>query len=136
MKDRSAVTSDGRVLGIASIARDITERVRADEQARAASQYARSLIEASLDALVTISPEGKITDVNEATVEFPDVARGALERIGVAACKWEISSSGGVDHSVDQRLDVDAVLATALAAATTAGRFHIVAQLLRREGAY
>jgi PAS domain-containing protein len=95
MKDRSAVTSDGRVLGIASIARDITERVRADEQARAASQYARSLIEASLDALVTISPEGKITDVNEATVEFPDVARGALERIGVAACKWEISSSGG-----------------------------------------
>ena len=32
-----------------------------------ASQYARSLIEASLDPLVTISPEGKITDVNEAT---------------------------------------------------------------------
>lgn len=29
--------------------------------------YARSLIEASLDPLVTISPEGKITDVNEAT---------------------------------------------------------------------
>ena len=29
--------------------------------------YARSLIEASLDPLVTISPEGKITDVNEST---------------------------------------------------------------------
>lgn len=28
-----------------------------------ASQYARSLIEASLDPLVTISPDGKITDV-------------------------------------------------------------------------
>jgi len=33
------------------------------------SQYARSLIEASLDPLVTISPDGKITDVNEATVK-------------------------------------------------------------------
>jgi PAS domain S-box-containing protein len=32
-----------------------------------AAQYARSLIEASLDPLVTISPEGKITDVNQAT---------------------------------------------------------------------
>jgi len=37
-----------------------------DEQA---SQYARSLIEASLDPLVTINADGKITDVNEATVK-------------------------------------------------------------------
>ncbi|MGZ4960101.1 MAG: sensor histidine kinase [Methylomonas sp.] len=34
---------------------------------RSAAQYSRSLIEASLDPLVTISPEGKITDVNKAT---------------------------------------------------------------------
>ena len=47
---------------------DNTERKRAEEQLQAASQYARSLIEASLDPLVTISVEGKITDVNEATV--------------------------------------------------------------------
>ena len=32
-----------------------------------ASLYARSLIEASLDPLVTVSPEGKIMDVNEST---------------------------------------------------------------------
>jgi len=36
-------------------------------EVRAASLYARSLLEASLDPLVTISPEGKITDVNQAT---------------------------------------------------------------------
>lgn len=35
--------------------------------AKLASQYARSLIEASRDPLFTISPEGKITDLNEAT---------------------------------------------------------------------
>jgi len=40
-----------------------------------AADYARSLIEASLDPLVTISPEGKITDVNEATVKVTGVAR-------------------------------------------------------------
>jgi PAS domain S-box-containing protein len=34
---------------------------------RSAAQYARSLIEASLDPLVTISPAGKITDVNQST---------------------------------------------------------------------
>ncbi|OAI51760.1 hypothetical protein AYO44_16900 [Planctomycetaceae bacterium SCGC AG-212-F19] len=41
-------------------------------------EYARSLIEASLDPLVTISPEGKITDVNEATVKVTGQARERL----------------------------------------------------------
>ena len=68
----------GKVVGVSSIARDITERKRADEQLRAASQYARSLIEASLDPLVTISPEGKITDVNEATIKVTGIARQRL----------------------------------------------------------
>ena len=43
-----------------------------------ASQYARSLIEASLDPLVTISPEGKITDVNEGSVKVTGVPREKL----------------------------------------------------------
>lgn len=41
-------------------------------------EYARSLIEASLDPLVTISPEGKITDVNEATVKVTGQMRENL----------------------------------------------------------
>ena len=40
--------------------------------------YARSLIEASLDPLVTISPEGKITDVNEATIKVTGISREGL----------------------------------------------------------
>jgi len=43
-----------------------------------ASQYARSLIEASTDPLVTISPEGKITDVNEALVKVTGMSRSKL----------------------------------------------------------
>ena len=45
---------------------------------RAASLYARGLLEASLDPLVTISPEGKITDVNEATEAATGVPRDRL----------------------------------------------------------
>jgi PAS domain-containing protein len=43
-----------------------------------ASQYARSLIEASLDPLVTISAEGKITDVNGASVKVTGIPREKL----------------------------------------------------------
>ena len=52
------------------------------KQRQAGAQYARSLIEAGLDPLVAISPEGKITDVNEATVKVTGVAREEL--IGTA----------------------------------------------------
>jgi PAS domain S-box-containing protein len=57
---------------------DITERKQAEEQLRAVSAYARSLIEASLDPLVTISPAGKITDVNLATEEATGIPRERL----------------------------------------------------------
>jgi len=69
---------DGKVLGVFAAARDITERKKAEEIAQAASQYARSLIEASLDPLVTISAEGKVTDVNTATEQVTGVYRDTL----------------------------------------------------------
>jgi len=54
-----------------SAIRDITTQ-------KQASQYVRSLIEASLDPLVTVSPEGKIMDVNEAAIKVTGVARERL----------------------------------------------------------
>lgn len=42
------------------------------------SQYARSLIEASLDPLVTISAKGKITDMNEALASITGITREKL----------------------------------------------------------
>ncbi|HYV55416.1 MAG TPA: histidine kinase dimerization/phospho-acceptor domain-containing protein, partial [Chitinophagaceae bacterium] len=42
------------------------------------SQYARSLIEASLDPLVTVSVEGKITDMNQAAVDITGSTREKL----------------------------------------------------------
>jgi PAS domain S-box-containing protein len=96
-------SDDGRYLGVRSSNRDITDRKRAEEalqraneeleqrvqertselsaevtERKKASMYARSLLEASLDPLVTISTDGKITDVNEATIKVTGVAREEL----------------------------------------------------------
>jgi diguanylate cyclase (GGDEF)-like protein/PAS domain S-box-containing protein len=68
----------GQILGAILRIRDVTERKRAEEQLRLAALYARSLIEAGLDPLVTISATGKITDVNEAAVRGTGVPRELL----------------------------------------------------------
>jgi len=70
--------ASGGIVGASSIAHVIAESDRRRAQARAASEYARSLIEASADPLVTISPEGKITDVNEAAIRVTGVERAQL----------------------------------------------------------
>jgi PAS domain S-box-containing protein len=61
----------GRTVGTSMISRDMAEL-------RHALRYAQSLIEAPLDPLVTISPEGKVNDVNEAMVQVTGVLREAL----------------------------------------------------------
>jgi PAS domain S-box-containing protein len=57
---------------------DVTKRKRGEEALRAAHQYNRSLIEASLDPLVTISASGKVMDVNRATELVTGVGRPGL----------------------------------------------------------
>jgi PAS domain S-box-containing protein len=57
---------------------DTTERHLADEAAGRAGDYNRSLIEASLDPLITIAPDGKITDVNNATEKVTGLSRQQL----------------------------------------------------------
>ncbi|WP_310556684.1 CHASE3 domain-containing protein [Flavobacterium sp.] len=59
-------------LGIANIELDFQKNL-AQQQA-----YSRSLIEASRDPLFTISPDGKITDTNQASVRVTDVSKENL----------------------------------------------------------
>jgi PAS domain S-box-containing protein len=61
----------GTMIGASAMPRDLTRH-------RRAFQAARSMIESSLDSLVAISPQGKITDVNEATVAVTGVSREHL----------------------------------------------------------
>jgi len=64
----------------AELTAEIEERKLAEARLGVASQYARSLIESSLDPLVTINAEGRITDVNEATIKATGATR--VELIG------------------------------------------------------
>lgn len=86
-------TASGQVTHFVAVKFEVTERKHfeaqlqeSEERFRLASQYSRSLIEASLDPLVTISPEGKITDVNQATIDVTGVPRAEL--IGSDFCNY------------------------------------------------
>lgn len=65
----------GEVLAVFAAARDVTKLAEA-------AKAARTMMESSLDSLVSISPEGKLTDVNAATVKVTGVPRDQL--IGTA----------------------------------------------------
>jgi len=75
----------GRAYNLALV-RDVTQRKRAEEALRLSNAYNRSLIEASLDPLVTIGPDGRITDINAAT----ETATGGSRRelIGTDFCDY------------------------------------------------
>ncbi len=63
----------------ALVSATLADALRAQgKRLRGAAIYARSLLEASLDALVTIGPDGQITDVNAATERLTGVPRQEL----------------------------------------------------------
>ncbi|MFA4901337.1 MAG: PAS domain S-box protein [Desulfobaccales bacterium] len=68
----------GNVRGIFASARDITDRVRLEEQLREQQTYLRGLIESSVDGLITVDPEGFITDVNEQMCRMTGYSRDEL----------------------------------------------------------
>jgi len=68
------------------LSQELTERRRAERALRLANAYNRSLIEASLDPLVTIDADGKISDVNAATEKITGYSREQL--IGTDFCDY------------------------------------------------
>ncbi|MEP7194240.1 MAG: PAS domain S-box protein [Actinomycetota bacterium] len=72
----------GNVLGVFAAARDVTAQTQAFDAAR-------GMIESSLDSLVAISPEGKITDANEATVKVTGIPRDELIGTAFSDCFTE-----------------------------------------------
>ena len=58
--------------------KEIKNRKKSEKELKLSNIYNRSLIEASLDPLVTIGPDGKITDVNSSTEEATGYSRHEL----------------------------------------------------------
>jgi PAS domain S-box-containing protein len=65
------------VIANKELAFQLVEKEKRATELRIAN-YARSLIEASRDPLFTISPQGKITDINQATINVTGVSRENL----------------------------------------------------------
>src|SRR5450759_2229866 len=70
--------SGGIARGIFASVRDVTDRVRLEEQMREQQAYLRGLIESSGDGLVTVDPEGFITDLNEQMCRMTGYTRQEL----------------------------------------------------------
>ena len=77
---------DGEFQGLFASARDISDMKKMIKRLEEAHNYARGLIESSLDLMVTINSEGIITDVNETAVQMTGALRNQL--IGSSFSKY------------------------------------------------
>ncbi len=106
---------NGIVQGIFASARDISETQKLLAELDQVKNYTRSLIESSLDLMVTIDAKGKIRDVNEAAAKTMSLVRE--EMIGTAFSDYFIDSekaSKGVKLTFEKGMvrDYELVLRT------------------------
>jgi len=68
----------GKVVGIAGIGRDITRLKHIEKELREAHEYTRGLIESSIDAMIVVDGELRITDGNEQLAKLTEVPKKIL----------------------------------------------------------
>jgi diguanylate cyclase (GGDEF)-like protein/PAS domain S-box-containing protein len=78
--------AQGTALRLAGAHLDISAAQAAEIRTLAALRYARSLLEASLDPIMTIGLDGRIMDVNEAAENLTGLARSELVGRDFAGC--------------------------------------------------
>jgi two-component system sensor histidine kinase/response regulator len=68
----------GNITGSAGIVRDITRQKQTEKELREAHGYTRGLIESSIDAMVVVGRDLRITDLNEQLARLTGLPRKAL----------------------------------------------------------
>ncbi|HZL04047.1 MAG TPA: PAS domain S-box protein, partial [Coriobacteriia bacterium] len=69
---------DGKLQGVFAAAREVTEYKALESQLRDSEAYNRGLIEASVDGMITVDPDGRIMDVNEQMCRLSGYSREEL----------------------------------------------------------
>ncbi|HEX8904418.1 MAG TPA: EAL domain-containing protein, partial [Longimicrobiaceae bacterium] len=75
----TAVRRGGRVRGVQGFARNVTERIRAEEALRDSEERYRSLFEESRDAVYMSTVDGRLVSANQAMLEMFGIPREALD---------------------------------------------------------
>jgi PAS domain S-box-containing protein len=70
--------ADGKINGVAGIGRDITQLKQIEKELREAQEYTRGLIESSIDAMVVVDRDKRITDVNEQMAKMTELPKSVL----------------------------------------------------------
>jgi PAS domain S-box-containing protein len=105
-------TADGKLKGVFAAARDITDQKRLEDDLRQAQNYTRGLIEASVDALLTVDPELRISDVNDQTIRMTGYSRDELIGSSFADYFTDPERAGaGVRKTLAEAFVTDYVLA-------------------------
>src|SRR5262249_49935177 len=68
----------GNITGVGGIARDITKLKLVEKELRAAQEYTRGLIESSIDAMVVVDRDLRITDCNEQLARLTSIPKKML----------------------------------------------------------
>lgn len=62
--------ANGRTIGVVAMIHEISERKRVEEALQESEQYARSIIDSSLDMIITVDNERRIVEFNKAAQEI------------------------------------------------------------------
>ncbi|MBI4832128.1 MAG: PAS domain S-box protein [Candidatus Lindowbacteria bacterium] len=103
--------ASGQLQGVFAAARDITEQKKLEQKLRDSEAYNRGLIEASVDGLITVNPEGIIMDVNEQMGRMTGYSRQEL--IGTPFADYFLDSENatrGVNETFEKGVVTDYVL--------------------------
>jgi diguanylate cyclase (GGDEF)-like protein/PAS domain S-box-containing protein/putative nucleotidyltransferase with HDIG domain len=105
--------SRGKLTGLATIARDITERKRAEEKAQSAARQIKSLLEAAGEGIYGVDGEGILTFVNPTASRILGYTAGELVGGGAHAI-FHHSHPDGTPYPADDCPLVYSVLGTGL----------------------
>jgi PAS domain S-box-containing protein len=103
---------DGRVVGSASIARDITASRRAAEALRRSEQFARAVLNALPAEIAALDREGQIIAVNDAWAQHADAGCGlAWGRVGQSYLGLCAARAASAPHAAEALAGIQEVLA-------------------------